>query len=85
LRTVVFFAAVLAEPKARAVRTPDLASILTKRVSALETAGLVYRGVLEVSEVVVVGGLVLVAALARKDTDDFERPGAGLVSLNAIG
>jgi hypothetical protein len=39
LRTVAFFAAVLAEPKARAVRTPDLASILTERVSALETAG----------------------------------------------
>jgi hypothetical protein len=43
-RTVVFFAAVLAAPKARAVRTPDLASIFAERVSALETAGLVCRG-----------------------------------------
>jgi hypothetical protein len=43
-RTVAFFAAVLAAPKARAVRTPDLASIFAERVSALETAGLVCRG-----------------------------------------
>lgn len=45
LRTVAFLEAwVLAEPKARAVRTPDLANISAERVSALETAREWYRG-----------------------------------------
>lgn len=46
-RTVFLTAWFLAEAKARAVRTPDLASILTERVSALETAGEDGRGLCE--------------------------------------
>jgi uncharacterized protein YaaW (UPF0174 family) len=71
LRTVAFFAAVLAAPKARAVRTPDLASILTERVSALETAGFgVLRGVLRVRVVVVFGGPVSSLRRWRGKTDN---------------
>jgi hypothetical protein len=45
LRTEALWVAwLLAEAKARAVRTPDLASILKERVSALETAGVCCRG-----------------------------------------
>jgi hypothetical protein len=78
LRTVAFFAAVLAAPKARAVRTPDLASILTERVSALETAGFgVYWGVESEGGGGVRGPSILVAALARKDGQRWTSRGSG--------
>ena len=65
LRTVAFLVAwVLAEPKARAARTPDLANISAERVSALETAERSGRGGLFEGEVVVSGVHCFVLATA---------------------